>query len=267
LGLLLVVSFLLFFSLFLVFSFVFFLLFLSFSHTSTHSCCLFLPAIIGNPKWENDYFPSYHPVLMVSVFFFGQVLAISMWSLVPQHDLAKILHVLFNLAAVACLIAGLRAIVDYEQYNNLPALTSMHSWLGVMTTTLFGMQIIGGFVLGAGTAGGADIGTMKPLAMMHRALGVITLAFTAVTILSGIQNQLLGPRGNNGVSFIGSCGFNVGGNSNDYPARYYNKIPDACRIAYGLGVTVMLSKLFLCDVLQVCLPSMSFRPQVLCLQD
>jgi cytochrome b-561 len=181
---------------------------------------------------------------MVSGFFYGQVIAITMWSLIPQHDAAKILHVLFHLAALGCLIAGLHAIIQYEHHENLPALTSMHSWLGVMTTTLFGMQIIGGFVLGAGTAGGADIGVMKPLAMMHRALGVISLAFTAATILSGIQNQLLGPRGNNGVSFIGSCGFNVGGNSNDYPARYYDRIPDACRLALGLGVTVMLSKLF-----------------------
>jgi hypothetical protein len=179
---------------------------------------------------------------MVSVFFYGQVLAISMWSLIPNHDLAKILHVLLNLAAVGCLIAGLRAVVDYEHYNNLPALTSMHSWLGVMTSTIFGMQLIGGFVLGAGTAGGADIATMKPIAMMHRAMGVISVSFTAVTILSGIQNHLVGPRGNNGTTFIGYCGFNVGGNSNDYPASYYGRIPEACRIAYGLGVCVMLSK-------------------------
>jgi len=197
---------------------------------------------IGTPKWENDTFPSYHPVLMVSGFFLSQVLGICTWSLVPNHDVAKAIHGTFMMAAIGCMIAGLYAVVDFEQYVYMASLTSMHSWVGVMTITLFGIQVIFGMVMGA--MKGMNSPMSQSFATMHRGFGIVTLGVTTVTIISGIQSLLISPvTGYN--SGKGSCGYIASDENFDKnPAAYYSRMPDACQIGLGLGVLVVLSAIF-----------------------
>ena len=75
---------------------------------------------------------------MVSGFFFGQVLAINTWSIIPDHSLGKLLHVLWQTAALCCMIAGLTAVVKDKWLSHDPSLTSMHSWIGVADIVMFG---------------------------------------------------------------------------------------------------------------------------------
>ena len=84
---------------------------------------------------------------MVSGFFFGQVLAVNTWSVVPDHSLGKILHVLWQTAAMCCMIAGLTAVVKDEWLSHDPSLTSMHSWIGVAGIVMFGKHYYSKFNL------------------------------------------------------------------------------------------------------------------------
>jgi hypothetical protein len=223
---------------------------------------------LGQPAWNDNHFNSYHPVLMVSGFYFAQVLGVCMWSVIPDYNIAKLFHAAFMLAAIGTLIAALYAVVSYEHNVYTPSLTSMHSWVGVMTVIIFGLQVIGGFVLGGLTAMGPVSETVKKIGMIHRAFGMASLFFTTVAILSGIQNYLAGPKGVEGSdpssiypyaggfyddnatpSYIvnaGSCGYFIKNNenSNETPEKYFIHLPPACRLGFGVGVLVLLGTIF-----------------------
>jgi hypothetical protein len=200
---------------------------------------------LGEPKWENEYFPAYHPVLMVAGFYFAQVLGICMWSIIPEYSIAKLAHVCFMLAAIGTMIAGLYAVVSYEQKVYIPSLTSMHSWVGVMTIIIFGCQVVGGMVLGTLASMGPVSDTVKHLAMIHRGFGLTALFMTTVAILTGIQNYLMGPTSyGTGTGFTGTCGYvfndDYDDNYNKNPAAHFLKLPPGCRLAYGIGILVIL---------------------------
>jgi hypothetical protein len=196
---------------------------------------------LGTPEWTDNYFPSYHPVLMVAGFYFAQVLGICMWSLIPEHHTAKVFHVCFMLGAVATMIAGLHAVVAYEWNLELPSLTSMHSWVGVITVIVFGVQVIGGLTLGGLSAVGSTMPIMKHIVQIHRGSGIMSLMMTSFAILTGIQNFLVGPAGTEGSAFRGTCGYFKGNEDfNLTPERYYLDIAPGCRLGFGLGVLVLL---------------------------
>jgi cytochrome b-561 len=205
-------------------------------------------AFLGDPEWTDKKFPSYHPVLMVSGFYFAQVLGICMWSLVPNHEIAKAIHATLMLGSIATMIAGLHAVVAYEHNVYVPSLTSMHSWVGVMTIIVFGLQVIGGFTMGTLSALGSTLPIMKHIVKIHRAIGLMSLMFTSVAILTGIENQLGGPIGDSsfqGQVITGTCGYTSStANYEENADKYYTHIPLGCRIAYGVGVLVLLGTLF-----------------------
>jgi hypothetical protein len=226
---------------------------------------------LEQPQWNDRQFNSYHPVLMVSGFYFAQVLGVCMWSVIPDYNIAKLFHASFMLAAIGTLIAALYAVVSYEHKTYVPSLTSMHSWVGVMTVIIFGLQVIGGFVLGAMTSMGPVSEMMRKIGMVHRAFGMASLFFTTVAVLTGIQNYLFGPKGaetdtlfpypfygpvddlfySGGTPvgyavFRGSCGYFIKNNedSNETPEKYYTHLPPACRLGFGVGVLVLLGTVF-----------------------
>ena len=141
-------------------------------HTSSSANGTFL----GVPSWSTNLF-AWHPVLMVGGFFAAQVIAISLWSLDSQASAAtapsnrgsfgmisapahyysestyqqaapspriKLLHVFFQCAALATLIAGLAAIVRSTLKESAPSLTTMHSWYGVAAVAVFGTNFLFG---------------------------------------------------------------------------------------------------------------------------
>jgi hypothetical protein len=197
---------------------------------------------LGKAEWGNDSFPPYHPVLMVAGFYFSQILGINMWSLIPNHGVAKLFHAAFMLGSVATMIAALYAVFDYESYFNLVNLTSMHAWVGVMTIIIFVFQIVGGFIMGLMTAYGNRSPAFKN---MHRAMGLILLACTTVSIISGIQDQLSGPKayeyGTQVVCNYGYC-YSVGGGEVKITGSC-GDMPAACYIAFFTGFFVMLGSI------------------------
>jgi len=92
--------------------------------------------LMGYPGSENVF--AWHPVLMVGGFFVGQILAINTWGIIPDHTASKIIHVLWQCAALGCMIAGLTAVVKEKFNEKSPSLTTMHSWIGVCGIVMYG---------------------------------------------------------------------------------------------------------------------------------
>ena len=54
----------------------------------------------------------------------------------------KILHALIQAASLIFAAVGLAAAFDYHNRSGIPNMYSMHSWLGLITVLLFGIQVV-----------------------------------------------------------------------------------------------------------------------------
>lgn len=167
----------------------------------------------------------------------SQVLAISSWSLISEHSVAKGIHFIFQITAVSFLIAGLLAIVKYQFQRKAPSLTTMHSWLGVLTVAVFGCNFSVGITMGIVKQFYSEtkVGKAFDFSSIHRLLGLFTFFLTVISIVTGIMNHL----------GLGKCYYY---DSNDViykadvnPADNYRYLPDACKIANGMGIATIAS--------------------------
>jgi hypothetical protein len=69
---------------------------------------------LGMPDWKSNVL-TWHIVLIVAGFFFSQVLAILSWTLFPIHTVGKSVHVFWQTAALATLIASIIATVKSKK--------------------------------------------------------------------------------------------------------------------------------------------------------
>ena len=188
---------------------------------------------LGKPNWYaggNGLF-SWHPILMVGGFHFAQVLAISVWSVIPSHYVAKILHFLFHLCALVTCITSLVAVFKVAYESKSPNLTTIHSWLGILTTCSYVLNFLWGMIMALLTKFNPDSTIRKniDLSMIHICIGLTAFGLTLVTIISGIMDQLV----------EGSCFYT--NQSVNNPIRNYPNLPDACKIANGLGIVVTIT--------------------------
>jgi hypothetical protein len=197
-----------------------------------------MSGFLGIPSGANNIF-AWHPVFMVGGFFFSQVVALTAWSIGDEshHSLKKAIHVLFQLGAAATMIAGLAAIVHHQFLKKSPSLTSMHSWVGVMAISLFGLNMSWGLVMALLTRFNPDSILRKAfdLRLIHKFIGLAAFGLTTVAILTGITDWLP----------LGSCYYKYD-TANTYradwnPSNNYGALPVACQIANGLGVVVLLA--------------------------
>jgi cytochrome b-561 len=182
---------------------------------------------LGEPNWQKNIF-AWHPALLVGGFYFGQVLAVSCWSLIADHSIAKILHALCQTAALACMIAGLTAIVKYKLDIYDSSLVTAHSWIGIAAVAVFCCNYCLGLLMAILTRWFPSnvMRVALDLRRIHRAVGMAAFGLTSMAILTGINNQLP----------YGSCGY-------DSNKDGYGNLPDACKLANGMGIAVILSSL------------------------
>lgn len=61
---------------------------------------------------------------------------------IPATKIAqKTVHLLLNLVALLAGIVGIYAVFKYHHESGIPDLYSLHSWLGIGTICLFGLQV------------------------------------------------------------------------------------------------------------------------------
>ena len=150
-------------------------------------------------------------------------------------------------AACATLIAGLIAVFAYSNGNNLPNLTQLHSWIGIMTSVLFFsnfMVTVISIVLPVGFLGNlwGDLayGTNSDVLRVsfegfHRALAAFSLMLSIMTVLSGIV-QYQGLTGCYYTPYPYSLA-----SPDINPALHYAALPNGCKVSNGLGVVVVLA--------------------------
>lgn len=54
----------------------------------------------------------------------------------------KVLHTIIQVAALGLAVVGLQAVFEHHNEKGIPNMQSLHSWVGMATVALFGMQVI-----------------------------------------------------------------------------------------------------------------------------
>ncbi|KAG6524201.1 hypothetical protein ZIOFF_014093 [Zingiber officinale] len=83
-----------------------------------------------------------HPLVMSLGFILIIGEAIMAYKIVPADKmLQKFVHLLLHLIALGLGILGIYAAFKYHNAATLPDMVSLHSWLGMLTICLFGLQV------------------------------------------------------------------------------------------------------------------------------
>nr|XP_017221762.1 PREDICTED: probable transmembrane ascorbate ferrireductase 3 [Daucus carota subsp. sativus] len=87
-----------------------------------------------------------HPFLMYFGFISGTKSAMMVYKTIPaEHQVQKFVHLFFNLVSLVLGIVGIHAVFKYHDKLHLEDMTSLHSWIGMVTFCLFILQWLFGF--------------------------------------------------------------------------------------------------------------------------
>lgn len=62
-----------------------------------------------------------------------------------NHSTIKLVHTLYHIMAIPCIAVGLIAVFDFHSNKKptpIPNLYSLHSWMGLVTVGLYGLQVL-----------------------------------------------------------------------------------------------------------------------------
>lgn len=65
----------------------------------------------------------------------------------------KLTHSLLHLATVPCVVFGAVASMEYHRLKGIPHLYSLHSWMGLLTVSLFIIQVISNSIVFLSSSG------------------------------------------------------------------------------------------------------------------
>ncbi|XP_043236798.1 probable ascorbate-specific transmembrane electron transporter 1 isoform X1 [Amphibalanus amphitrite] len=143
-----------------------------------------------------------HPVLMVSgfIFFAGHaMLTYRQWRCC-NHSTIKLVHTLYHIMAIPCIAVGLIAVFDFHNNKKptpIPNLYSLHSWMGLVTVGLYGLQVLPAFIVGffsflfllcCDTATASFRAALVPV---HSSFGITTFFLAVATCLTGLTEKVL----------------------------------------------------------------------------
>ncbi|KAI7756504.1 hypothetical protein M8C21_014493, partial [Ambrosia artemisiifolia] len=87
-----------------------------------------------------------HPLLMILGFLLFSGEAIVVYKAIPADRKAqKIVHLILHLIALVAGILGVYAVFKFHNEVNIPDMYTLHSWIGLSTISLFGLQWLLGF--------------------------------------------------------------------------------------------------------------------------
>jgi hypothetical protein len=175
---------------------------------------------------------AWHAALMAGGLFSAQALAVLCWTLLHTHAVAKVAHVLFHTAGLVTLSLGLASIVSYKHDRQTPALTSVHSWVGVAAVAMFLLNYVYGVCMGLLTLLHPTATAHKAVDLrgLHRVIGFCSVGLSAIAIATGVMNVLP----------IGLCYYTTTFDQPDLnPSHNYYMLPDGCKIGNGLVITIL----------------------------
>jgi hypothetical protein len=193
---------------------------------------------LGVPQWNFDYSKtnmiSSHTILAVCGFFFAQVLAMTSYTvfspLYQNGEVMSFIHVFWNLVAFSTLIASLIAIVNFFNETKRPNLTSTHSWLGIVSATLYFHNFSLGIIFSCDDRFTRMVGFKR----YHSFIGLATFVSSGMAIVSGISEY---------NTFLGVCTYSFDTPTDSNPAINYNKLPVGCKLSNGLSISIVAASL------------------------
>lgn len=190
---------------------------------------------LGRPNWASNPF-AYHPLLMVGGCFLSMVMLLLSRVIFPDEIYYCAASIFLYALIVGCLTIGIYAVVKAVHMAGNPSLTSLHSWLGVGCVISVVTSIVTRL---AGCAAGMPAATTPEsalckgpvtLVVAQTCADLLMLGITCVTIVTGITMQM------------GQCSYvNINYGSDNNPASHYASIPTACKVSFGLGVSIIIT--------------------------
>jgi len=205
---------------------------------------------LGGLDWSYPNVFNWHPIMMTAGMVICTTEGLLAFRAFPfDKVINRRVRYIWHTAGIAFMVVGLVAVFEYKNDRNSANLWSIHSWVGLMTISLFLAQYLLGVYLFFYE--GADPDMREAYIPFFAWLDVVVYVSACFTAEMGIvqENTKLG------------CTYNVtemdSYNAAD-PAIYYQDLPAGCRISSGLGVVILF--ICLCTVyaaLELKLPDLS----------
>uniref|UniRef100_A0A0D6R7M4 Cytochrome b561 domain-containing protein n=1 Tax=Araucaria cunninghamii TaxID=56994 RepID=A0A0D6R7M4_ARACU len=144
-----------------------------------------------------------HPVFMFIGFIFLASQGILSYKIVPaKKDLQKVVHLTLLGLAIILGAIGIYAVFKYHNESHIKNMYSLHSWLGIGSISLFGLQWLGGFI--TFLYPGASKTRRTSLLPWHLFVGLFLYVMAIVTAETGIMEKLTFQEINGGLDPFGS---------------------------------------------------------------
>lgn len=130
-----------------------------------------------------------HPVFMFVGFIFLSSQAILVYKVIPaKKEVQKLVHLALLGSAIVLGAIGIYAVFKFHNESNIKNMYSLHSWLGIATISLFGLQWIA--ALFAFMYPGASKPRRDAIYPWHVFLGIFLYVMAILTAEIGILEKL-----------------------------------------------------------------------------
>ncbi|KAF3432070.1 hypothetical protein FNV43_RR26809 [Rhamnella rubrinervis] len=131
-----------------------------------------------------------HPLLMIIGFLLLGGEAIMAYKSVPgPRKSQKLVHLILHLLALLSGILGIYAVFRYKHESSQPDMVTLHSWLGIITISLFGLQYLLGFF--TYFFPGAEMSTRGNLLPWHVFGGMAIFVLGIITAETGLLQTFI----------------------------------------------------------------------------
>nr|XP_043625854.1 probable ascorbate-specific transmembrane electron transporter 1 [Erigeron canadensis] len=148
-----------------------------------------------------------HPLLTILGFIIFAGEAIITYKAIPvKRKALKLIHLILHSIALATGILGVYAVFKFHNELSYPHMCTLHSWIGLSTICLFGLQFLLGFV--TFLFPGAQPAARAKFAPWHVFFGVVIFFMAIVTAETGLSEKFIFQNLQHGqealmVNFIG----------------------------------------------------------------
>lgn len=144
-------------------------------------------AWVENPGKEFNW----HPLLMTFglIFFYGEAMITYRVLFFLPKKWVKLIHATLQILTIFLVSVALKAVFDSHNLppKPIPNMYSLHSWLGITTVVLFGLQLLLGFAIFL-WPGGQDW-MRKSYMSQHVFWGIVIFALGVATAFTGLTEK------------------------------------------------------------------------------
>ncbi|KAK1380666.1 putative ascorbate-specific transmembrane electron transporter 1 [Heracleum sosnowskyi] len=133
-----------------------------------------------------------HPLLMAIGFVLVAGEAIMSYkTVVAERETQKIVHLILHTIALTCGIIGINAVFKFHNELPIPVphMYTLHSWIGMSTFCLFGLQFL--FAFFSFVFPGSDSGTRSRMAPYHMFFGIVIFLMAIISAETGLVERFI----------------------------------------------------------------------------